>query len=34
MQGLQENLTGSLSQYQDLLDNNYDEKFGWYKDAV
>lgn len=34
MQGLAGNLTGSLSQYQDLLDNNYDEKFGWYEDAI
>lgn len=34
MQALSGNLTASLSKYQDLLDNDYDEKFGYYVDAV
>ncbi|KAJ9244152.1 CAZyme family GH18 [Paecilomyces variotii] len=34
IQALQSNLTASVSQYHDVLKTDYDEKFGWYQDAV
>ncbi|KAJ5966185.1 hypothetical protein N7481_012899 [Penicillium waksmanii] len=34
IQALSGNLTASLSKYQDLLDDDYDQKFGWYEEAV
>ncbi|RJE17559.1 LysM domain protein [Aspergillus sclerotialis] len=34
MQALSRNLTASLDKYHDLLDNDYNEKFGYYADAV
>lgn len=34
MQALHGNLTKSVDRYQDVLDNDYDQKFGWYKEAV
>jgi GH18 family chitinase len=34
MQALSGNLTASLKKYQDILDDDYDKKFGWYEEAV
>lgn len=34
LQALSGNLTASLDKYQDQLDHDYDEKFGWYEDAI
>jgi GH18 family chitinase len=34
MQALSGNLTASLKKYQNILDDDYDKKFGWYEEAV
>ncbi|OJJ85483.1 uncharacterized protein ASPGLDRAFT_73421 [Aspergillus glaucus CBS 516.65] len=34
IQALQGNLTSSLTKYHDVLKTDYDEKFGWYQDAI
>lgn len=34
LQALSGNLTATLDAYRDKLDNNYDKKFGWYKEAI
>jgi hypothetical protein len=34
IQALNGNLTSSLAKYHDVLKTDYDEKFGWYEDAV
>lgn len=34
IQALSGNLTSSLTKYHDVLKTDYDEKFGWYEDAV
>jgi GH18 family chitinase len=34
MQALSGNLTASLKKYQEILDDEYDKKFGWYEEAV
>lgn len=34
IQALRSNLTSSVSKYKDVLKTDYDEKFGWYQDAV
>jgi len=34
IQALNGNLTSSLTKYHDVLKTDYDEKFGWYEDAV
>lgn len=33
LQALSGNLKATLDAYRDELDNNYDEKFGWYEEA-
>lgn len=34
IQALNANLTSSVTKYHDVLKTDYDEKFGWYQDAV
>ncbi|KAJ5542854.1 hypothetical protein N7535_005277 [Penicillium sp. DV-2018c] len=34
MQALSGDLTTSLEKYQEILDDEYDKKFGWYEEAV
>lgn len=34
MQAMSGNLTASLIKYQEILDDDYDKKFGWYEEAV